>query len=218
MKKSYLVFTTINVPKIAENFCSNFEKFGHKEEVGIIIIGDKKSPDKASFDVCNRLQKQGFDIEYFDIDKQEKWLKDYPAFKKIVPYNSDNRRNIGFLIALERGCEFIISVDDDNYPQEEIDFLGYHMVVGTKQTLPTIRTNSNWFNICDLLKKSPDQRIYARGYPYDKRWQDTSITQKKKEVKVMLNQGLWLRDPDVDAITRINQDVKITEFIGDQVA
>lgn len=218
MKKAYLVFTTINVPKIAEQFCSNFEKFGHENDVGIIIIGDRKSPDKASFDICNRLQNQGFDIEYFDIEKQERWLKDYPEFKKIIPYNSDNRRNIGFLIALERGCEFIISVDDDNYPQRDIDFFKYHSIVGTKQIIPTIRTNSNWFNVCDLLEKSPNQRIYPRGYPYNKRWEDTSITKEKKEVNVMLNQGLWLGDPDVDSITRINRDVKITGFIDEQIA
>lgn len=217
-KKAYLVFTTINIPKIAENFCENFKKFGHEEKVGVIIIGDKKSPDKASFNICNKLQTRGFDIEYFDIKKQERWLKDYPEFKKIVPYNSDNRRNIGFLIALEKGCEFIISVDDDNYPVEEIDFFGCHNIVGNKQILPTIRTNSRWFNICDLLKKSPDQRIYPRGFPYNRRWQDVSIIKEKKEVKVMLNQGLWLQDPDVDAITRINQDIKITEFSGEQIA
>jgi len=217
-KKTYLVFTTINIPKIAEDYCNNFEKFDHKDEVGIIVIGDKKSLDLESFSVCNNLQKRGFDIEYFSIEKQEKWLASYNKLRKIIPYNSDNRRNVGFLIALAKGCDSIISTDDDNFPLQEIDFLGYHGIVGTKQKLPVVKTNSNWFNVCDLLKKNPEQRIYPRGYPYNKRWQDTSITQKEKEVQIMLNEGLWLNDPDIDSITRLNRDVKTTEFIGKQIA
>jgi hypothetical protein len=35
--KTFLVFTTINIPNIARNLCENIEKFGHKKETGIII-------------------------------------------------------------------------------------------------------------------------------------------------------------------------------------
>jgi len=216
--KYYIVITTINIPKIAEDYCRNIEKFGHKNNVGIIIVGDKKSPDKESFKICGDLKSKGFDVEYFDIEKQEKWLEKFPKLKEIIPYNSDNRRNIGYLMALEKGCEILISIDDDNFPLDEKDFIGFHSIVGTRQQLPVIKTDSNWFNICDLMEKNPDCRIYARGYPYNKRWQDSKILRGKKEVKIMLNAGLWLQDPDVDAITRISRDVKTVEFTGGQIA
>ena len=49
--KSYLVFTTINIPSIVVDYCNNFERFGHKKEIGIIIIGDKKTPDTEAFKI-----------------------------------------------------------------------------------------------------------------------------------------------------------------------
>jgi len=218
IKKAYLVFTTINIPKIANDFYENFEKFGHKKKVGIIIIGDKKTPDEPSFKICKELQRKGFEVEYFDIAVQEKWLDKYPKLKEIIPYNSDNRRNIGFLLALERGCDFLISVDDDNFPLENEDFFSFHNIVSENCRLPVIKTNSKWFNICDLLEKDPNQRIYPRGFPYNKRWQEKEVMRDYREVRIALNEGLWLGDPDVDSITRINQEIKISQFKGSQIA
>lgn len=216
--KTQIVFTTINIPRIAESYCANIEKFGHKKDTGIIIIGDKKSPDGESSKLCSALGGKGFSVEYFDIAKQEKWLEKFPKLKEIIPYNSDNRRNIGYLMAMEQGCEILISVDDDNFPSESEDFVGLHGIVGETRELPVVKTDSGWFNICDLMENSSGQKIYARGYPYNRRWQDKKISEENKKVKVMLNAGLWLNDPDVDAITRINRDVKTKKFSGRQVA
>lgn len=217
-KRACLVCTTINVPKVVRDFCVNFEKFGHKSQVRIIIIGDKKTPHQLSFKISKELQKEGFEVEYFDISAQERWLGKFPKFKKIIPYNSDNRRNVGFLMALEREPDFIISVDDDNYPLEDEDFFGFHSIVGERKYLPVIRTDSKWFNVCDLLEKKPKQKIYPRGFPYRKRWKEKTITQDYRKVKVVLNEGLWLTDPDIDSITRIYRNVKITHFKGRQIA
>lgn len=216
-KKAFIVVTTIKVPKIVKDFFDNLEKFGHKKDVGFIIIGDKKSPNLASDVFCKKFKKKGFEVEFFSIQKQKKWLKSFPKFQKIVPYNSDNRRNIGYLIALQKGCDFIISIDDDNFPLSDVDFFKYHCIVGEEKESFVIKTTSKWFNICELLMKKPDWQIYPRGYPYRERWKENLIVKTRKKVKIMLNEGLWLNDPDVDSITRINRDVKITKFFNEQI-
>jgi hypothetical protein len=211
--KSVIVFTTINAPKIARFLCENIEKFGHKKETGIIIIGDKKSPNEESFAIAKELRQAGFDVSYFDIALQEKWLEKFPKLKEIIPYNSDNRRNIGYLMAKERGAEVILSLDDDNFPLPEIDLVGGHIdLVGKEIELPVVSSESRWFNVGDLLENKKRERLFPRGFPYGAR-QEYDLRQKtifSKKVKIMLNEGLWVGEPDIDAITRLERNAEIT--------
>ena len=218
-KRGYIVFTTISVPHVAREYCDNLEAFGHAEEAGIIIIGDRKSPVGESEQIARALRIRGFDVDFFDVATQDAWLERFPGLKDIIPYDSDNRRNIGFLMALERGCEFVISVDDDNFPLPDVDFFAAHSVVGRSHDLPVVETESKWFNICELLHHNGgDLKMYPRGYPHGKRRKPNAVTESRKAVPVLLNQGLWLHDPDVDSISRIHHDAKITGFSGRHVA
>lgn len=213
--KICLVATTINEGQFLDSYVNKIKEEMAVDKVTLIVIPDKKTPPLL-YENCDKIKERGINIICPTLREQEFFLKKLGNIQKIIPYNSDNRRNIGFLLALKQGCDLVISIDDDNFPLKDKDFLKHHLIVGTKQKLPVVRTNSHWFNICDLLKKNPDQRIYPRGYPYSKRWQDISIIQEEKEVQIMLNEGLWVNDPDVDSITRINQDVKIIDFLGKQ--
>lgn len=203
--KIAMVLTTINVPNLLSGYADNFEKYGHQGEVGFIIIGDLKTPAEAKESV-EKIRKRGFEAEYWDIPQQEEWLKKFPDLKQIIPYNSDNRRNIGYLIAAERGAEVIISLDDDNYAREE-DYLEAHKVVGCVKELKTAHSCNNWFNICSLLKTDPPRTIYPRGFPYSKRWSDDAEFTVSSG-RIVMNAGLWLGDPDVDAVTRLNEPIR----------
>ena len=216
--KYCLVLTTINIPELLRDYAKNFIKFGRQKEVEILVIGDLKTPHEKVHSLISEINNLGILAEYFNIEKQEKWLVKFPKLKEIIPYNSDNRRNVGYLMALEKKCEVLISIDDDNFPLDGEDFIGAHSIIGQTLELPVVKTNSKWFNICDLMEKNPEQKIYARGYPYNKRWQDSQIWEEKKEVNIMMNVGLWLNDPDVDSITRISRDIKTIKFIDKKIA
>lgn len=206
--KAYVVVTTINVPHLLKEYADNFEKFGHKNEVGFIVIGDLKTPKEAK-NVCDELQSRGFDATYMDVEAQREWLKRFPELDKIIPYNSDNRRNIGFLVALEKGAEIVLSIDDDNFVKPDEDWYGYHSIVGKEVELETVESSDGWFNICTLLKTIPERTIYPRGYPYSKRWKQTEIKKYKSKNRIVLNLGLWDGEPDVDAVTRLHKPVKV---------
>lgn len=210
--KTLLVITTINTPTIAEDFCANFDKFGHKKDAGIIIIGDKKSPNEPSEAIAKKLRDQGFDVQYYDIAAQEKWLTQFPKFAAIIPYNTDNRRNIGYVMAKEQGAEVIVSVDDDNFPLADIDYIGGQTAAIGKRTMYDVVASPNrWFNICDMMTNDHQDLVFPRGFPYKARkdYAKLDLSYTKKEVPVMLNEGLWTNDPDVDAITRIERNVKM---------
>jgi len=218
--KTAVVLTTINIPHIVKDFCENFEKYGYAD-TEVIIIGDKKSPDEQSKKLVKEYADKGFKIFYYDIPAQEEWLKNFPKLAEIIPYNTDNRRNIGFLMAKERGAEMLISTDDDNFPLIDHDFVGSHLKMISQAGDYEITSSDNkWFNICDLMGNNKNETIFARGFPYRirKKYDQAQIKKEKKAgIRIMLNQGLWEKDPDVDAITRIERNVQMTNLKGSAV-
>jgi hypothetical protein len=186
------------------------------EDVGFIIVGDNKTPHDSVRFLLGEMEYDGITAEYWDVKRQKNWLKDFPKIDKIIPYNSDNRRNIGFLVAAQNGAEIIISLDDDNYVTAE-DYIGSHRIVGSRVKLPTIHSTNNWFNPCSMLDTKPQRRIYSRGYPYFRRFGD-KVAKVISSGRIVLNLGLWLGDPDVDAVTNLNERVKVQGFKKGQPA
>lgn len=211
--KTVIVMTTIHIPHLLEEYANNFRKYGHKN-VEFIIVGDLKTPAGVE-KVIKGIKQTGFEAEYLDITKQRRWMQQFPVLEQMIPYNSDNRRNIGYLIAVERGAKIIISIDDDNYVKEE-DYLVRHQIVGTNQTLQTAESSNHWFNICSMLETEPKRTIYPRGFPYSKRWKDDARFTTSMG-RVVINAGLWLSDPDVNAITNLDEPIKIIAMNSEQV-
>lgn len=201
-----IVITTIYLPKVLESFAHNFQQYSQKDEVEVLVIGDLKTP-KETREYAEKFRNKGFHFEYWDVNAQKSWLERFPELDRVIPYNSDNRRNIGYLIAYERGRECIIAVDDDNYPIEA-DYLEGHAKVGTKQRWKTVRSSSGWYNVCELLEIEGGYKLYPRGYPYAYRWlKDEYCEFFESEGRIVVNAGLWLGDPDVDAATRLYRPI-----------
>ena len=104
--KACIVLTTIAVPTLLREYIKNFTKY-NKYNVGFIVIGDIPTPHEKAKQLIKEINDQGFDAEYYDIASQKKWLRNFPKIGKIVPYRTDNRRNIGFLMAAEKNAEII---------------------------------------------------------------------------------------------------------------
>jgi len=148
---------------------------------------------------------------YLDVEFQQKYLERFPDFDKYLPYNSFSRRNIGDLFAYEKGFDSIIRVDDDNFPTND-DFIGYHSVIFGDSEHVVIESGNGWYNICEGLVDVNHIPFYPRGFPYSKRWKGGEISKTMKKVKVVLNAGLWLGDPDIDAITRLSFPIDVKEY------
>jgi hypothetical protein len=139
------------------------------------------------------------------LDEQVEYLAKIGAPESLIPWNSDNRRNIGFLQAWESGADVMISIDDDNFCRPGTDFFRTHLVVGeavgSQKAGPV---SSGWFNICSLLDIDGGADVYPRGFPYFGRGLSPGPTDPVDDQAVIaFNAGLWLRDPDVDAMTRL---------------
>lgn len=209
-----IVTTTINKPILLEDYCKNAKSFSHKD-LNFIIIGDKKTPEEVG-SFCRDLQKRyGFEVIYYNVEDQLDFLKDFPELRDHLPFNSIQRRNIGMLKAYLLGSETIITIDDDNFVVGNQDFIGLHSIVGKDKEFLSLKSSSGWFNICEMLEEENNLPFYPRGYLMGKRWVESKTSTQKKKGKIVVNAGLWLDDPDIDALTRINLPIR-TKKLSDR--
>jgi reversibly glycosylated polypeptide len=203
-----IVLTTVHDSDILNRYFENLKQFGHVERVGVVVIPDRKTP-RSMVDRCEELLKQGWRVSCPSLEKQEDYLRSLGAFGPLVPYDSDNRRNVGYLMALEQGTDYLISIDDDNFPLPGHDFAAEHAIVcAPPHEFSAVNSATGWFNICDMLRLEPASRVYPRGFPYNQRHQPTQATIDKERGVVQLNAGLWLSEPDLDAMTWLTAPVR----------
>jgi hypothetical protein len=210
---SAIVTTTIYVPKLLDSYADDALRFKHK--VLFVVIGDKKTPPETAGYCENLAKRTGIPVEYFSIERQEEYLKKFPALAKHIPYNCIERRDIGLVYAYEQGCENIMTIDDDNLRVTE-DYIGSHQVSGTRKC-EVISSSTSWVNVCRELKEKHGRTFYHRGFPMEMRNLEEKWTRKKKVVRPAANAGLWLGDPDVDALERLywtNEPTEATKYVG----
>lgn len=208
MEHVAIVVTTIFEPAFLDGYVANLRRFG-REATDLIVIVDRKTPPSVA-ERCAHHRRAGMSVLCPTLDEQEGFLARFPSLAGRIPYDSDNRRNIGFLMALERGVEVLISIDDDNYCLEDVDFVGEHLVTGTTIAGDATASSDGWFNLCSLLHSSTKDEIFPRGFPYfARRHERTLRTESASAARVVMNAGLWLSDPDVDAMTRLTQAPRI---------
>jgi Reversibly glycosylated polypeptide len=187
--KAAVVVTTIHdCSVLLDGYLRNFAKFGR--EATIFLIPDRKTP---AFNIpkgvlCPELTTQ------FD------FLNDSGFRSHDIPENSDNRRNVGYLMALADGAEMVVSIDDDNYCPEDRDFIGEHYAGLSEDSKDGfVSVDCGWYNNLNTLGMGDS--FYPRGFPYyaknDKR--DRRIF--RGSIPVRINAGMWKGDLDLDAIT-----------------
>lgn len=216
MYKNHIVLTTINYPKLLLDYRSNLERYGHLFSVCVWVIGDKKTPDYVH-ELCNDLSDMGLKTVFVDVEFQLKWGKRFPKLFHKLPWNNETRRNIGYLLALENGCERLISIDDDNWPTDD-DFIGRHSITGTKLLNNIINEKKGFHNVCEYLDYDNARQIFPRGYPLnlrlDQQQNEPTHIPPKKDSIIGVVSGLWLNKPDIDAITWLNGRINSIGYNG----
>ena len=201
MADSAITITTINVPRFLEGLCKNIYEHNHKDETCIIIIGDKKTPSEAEGYCIETAGQFGIELDYLSVEKQAKEFKKYPELLDLFPFNTPDRVILGGMLSYIRGFDRLIAVDDDNFSTEH-DFVGYHSITGKETEISLIENELGWFNVYNALIEENNVPFYPRGYPWKQRTDGANQRKNvQKTAKVIVNQGLVLEDPDIDAIS-----------------
>lgn len=201
-----LVMTTVNDLRCLESYLKNFNTHGHLEQVHIYVILDVATEWNK---ILRPILLEGFEgitFSFPQVNAQEEFLHHVAGLPAgFIARNSDHRRNVGYLMALADGCDFVMSIDDDCWCPEGVDFYGEHEKV-CAQPSKEVQLNHfiGWSNVCRLLNVSDS--TYARGYPYYarvKNWYRDGDSGPETTVQVKINAGLWLDHPDIDALSWI---------------
>jgi len=73
-------------------------------------------------------------------------------------------------------------------------------ILGAPLTRPVVQSDSGWFNPGEFLVP----KVHHRGFPYELRHQDLKLSfRPQSDVRIGIASGLWLGDPDIDAMERI---------------
>lgn len=220
--KVAIVFTTIFDNDIVRQLCQNIEKYGHTDQTTIIVIPDKKTPPAVN-ETCKSFAEKGFNVLCPTVDQQDRFLEKIGLYPGFIPYNSENRRNVGYLMAMEF-CDLLISIDDDNYPTDDDFVAGHTAIFENDQPVKTVSSSTKWYNPIEMLDFQVDSPgvLYPRGFPYKYRLKSEYNFQAAQTApgQISVNAGLWLQEPDIDGITWIVQPAQssqVSEKFGDVV-
>ncbi len=166
------VKSVIVVPTIRENNIKQFLTEWKNEFANHRIIIVEDNPTKT-FDVGTA------NVEHYSWEEIDKELGKQSW---IIPRRTDCIRSYGFLKAYRMKPDFIVTLDDDCFPNSpQPYFLDEHW---SKLVEP--EPSSAWVNTLE--------NVFPRGYPY--------FTSRRKKFCV-LNHGLWNKVPDFDAPSQL---------------
>jgi hypothetical protein len=207
-KKIAVTLTTINLPVVVEKLIS--QKISLGDSLEVVIIGDLKTPSGTNEYLKNlQVNNPEILIRYMDIAEQEQRFSKYEALWEHIPLNSFSRRNYADLYCLIEKFDFVIRIDDDNFPMDD-KFILDHIKALELDEVSVVSDSLGWFNICSLLLEEKGKEFYPRGFPYPHRNKLSDIQNITAKARIGINAGLWLGDPDVDAITRLSISPKAT--------
>jgi len=153
------------------------------KDVPVIVVdgsGGKLSLDKKRYDI-------------YGFDRQKKILGSlYKSFRMFQ--GASACRNFGHFLALKQGFEIIIALDYDCIVPH--DFIKKHVDALKLRTISVVYSENGWIN------PIAPTGWYSRGYPYEKRY-PTKVTQKREQVRVGFNMGLWENVVDINGIDKV---------------
>src|ERR1700753_2208929 len=97
-KRVSIVCTTIFEPRFIDGYIDDRTRNDHGRDVELIVIPDRKTPATVA-ERCAHFAARGHAVSCPDLDEQERFLARFGSMAGRIPYDSDNRRNIGFLMA-----------------------------------------------------------------------------------------------------------------------
>ncbi len=179
---NYIVTTTIFKPSKAVKLFSKIKNWK------LVVVGDLKTPHK--------LYQKMKNVIYLSPEDQNKIDK---KLSKLIGWNCVQRRNFGYLYAYLNGAKYIATVDDDNIPYS---YWSKSFKLDEKISVTKYFTNRKVFDPISIFRFK--NMIWHRGYPLDQLEIKEKIKQINFKKKFDIQANLWNKNPDIDAINRMN--------------
>jgi len=167
-----------------------------ERDIDFIVIGDTKSPKEFYIKGCS----------YWSVEYQ----KQLPfELAKVAPKKHYSRKNLGYLIAIKKGCDQIQETDDDNIP-----IYGFWKEK-TAAPVASLFTHNGWVNVYSYFTGA---FIWPRGYPLEELQKKQPEQRQPELLYCPIQQGLADGNPDVDAVYRLTQKLPIYFNLNQRIA
>lgn len=182
-----VITTTINVPSVLEVYA------GLHDDVSIVVAGDRKTPH-------DDVRRAFADYDRFSYLSPDDQLSRHYKCSDLIGWNTIQRRNIALLEAIRQQPDVVVTIDDDNFPVNNSYFRDVEDIFGQPFSGLAGQTHEGFFDIGQIF----DPPFFHRGFPYDVREQKSELSLTPvHNIPVGVAEGLWLGDPDIDAVTRL---------------
>lgn len=184
----FAALTTIQPPTPSmSRFCRVWRRHGF----GLLVAGDRKGPE--AYDLVG--------VELLSLQAQ----KQLPfTLAGGLPEGHYTRKNLAYLVAMQRGAGVIYETDDDNAPLP-------HWYPRECEVRARRVNSPGWCNVYRFFSDS--DFLWPRGFPLDQATATRCVrTGRPRTVQAPVQQGLANGSPDVDAVWRLlaNRDVSFT--------
>ncbi len=191
----YIIIASINEVKNLKALNAD-----ENEDLKVLII------DEGSENVRKRNNKYLGNIthEYFGPRERKEWFRtrfgsSYERYLSLIPRRCHAETSFGFLVAYEENADIVLELDDDVYINK--NFIQEHIESLINENGVTVYAPGKWYNTMENLVLNKKSNVYPRGHPYEPSTREENYSWVRKGGKCVLNMGLWLLHPDLDALT-----------------
>lgn len=196
-KKISLIIPSVRLLKHWKSYEDNAinNKF-NLNDIEVIII------DEDDYELREKNDKilENVDHRFFGIYERRKWFRDHDILNYIdlIPEKCHAETSFGLLLKYQENDTNNLIFQDDDTAATEDDYFGGHINQLNACSIEMIKTYDKWYNL--LFDFYQLTNTYARGYPYSERKGNFSILEyKKSPVDVVMNQGFWKGQLDLNA-------------------
>jgi hypothetical protein len=188
---THIVVTTVQPPTAC---MQTLALRAREHELHWLVIGDRKGPAAFSLPPA----------ELVTLAEQ----RELPfRLARLLPEKHYARKNLGYLLAISRGCERLYETDDDNAPLEHWGVR--ELELNARRVEP--QGGATWANVYEAFTA---EHIWPRGLPLAharrRLAEDFSIDDTPVRCAAPIQQGLANGSPDVDAVWRLVLDHDVT--------
>lgn len=200
--KVYIVVASMNELHNVGQFMDHLMKSSHEIKLLIVDEGDEILRNR------NRGLLKGVDYTFYGPKERALWFKErfgvkFEEYLSVIPERCHAETSFGFLAAYEEGADVVIELDDDVFPVSGHDLVEGHLSnLFRDEGFRVSSKSGKWYNTMENLVLNDNQKLFPRGHPYslEARVEDY-LYGEVRGGKCVLNMGLWLGHPDLDALT-----------------
>ncbi len=173
-----------------------------QRDLKVLIIDE----GNAKLRMKNNEHLQDIPHEYFGPRERRKWFKSifgsaYRKYENIIPKRCHAETSFGFLVAYEERADVTLELDDDVHITKGL--VEKHVENLTSEEGITVHAKGKWYNTMENLVLDGNSTVYPRGHPYSPETRQGDYSWVERGGECVLNMGLWLQHPDLDALTLI---------------